>query len=176
MPGSDQFIGEVRIFPYQSVPAGWLPCEGQLLSTRDPKYVTLYSQIGAAFGGDGASTFGLPDFRARVPMGTGAGPNRTLRGVGDKGGEEYHTLIQIEMPSHRHTLAAQGVAANASGPRGNTFARSIGANVYGPSVSPVGMYQQAIGMTGGNQPHYNMQPYLTLCFCIAYDGTYPAPP
>src|SRR5215471_12345378 len=125
--GSDQFISEVRIFPFQSIPQGWLPCDGRELSISDPKYTTLCSLIGDEFGDGNQGTYVLPDLRGVVPMGVGAVPGGAY-GIGDKGGEESVVLIDSEMPSHNHTLAARGVDANASGPHNNTFARA-GANL-----------------------------------------------
>jgi microcystin-dependent protein len=173
--GSDQFVGEIRIFPFQLIPPGWLPCNGQLLKVDDPPNRVLYALIRNTFGGNGHDTFGLPDLRGAIPMGTGVAPNRTSRDLGDKGGKEDVSLLEVELPSHRHTLAAQGVDANSSGPGGKTFARASGSTPYAPGVAVVPMDLQAIGEFGEGFPHNNVQPYLALNFCIALDGVYPRP-
>jgi microcystin-dependent protein len=170
--GSDQFIGEIRVFPFQAIPSGWLACEGQVLPMA--QYMPLYGVISNVFGGNGTTTFALPDFRGKVPTGSGApAPPRTRREVGESGGVPNVTLNKEQMPAHQHTLAAMGVGGNASAPGGHTFARSVGANIYVAGETNVSMSANAVGFQGSSSPHDNMQPYMALNLCIAYEGAYP---
>ena len=173
---ADQFISEIRIFPYSDIPSGWLPCDGRLLPSDDKTYQMLSLQLGTSFGGDGKTTFGIPNLIGAVPMGTGGGPNRTYRERGDKGGEEMVGLLSVETPGHTHMVANQGPPGDSSAPGGKTFARAVGATPYAIGVATTMMSLESIGEAGSGDPHNNMQPYLALNFCIAYEGQFPGVP
>lgn len=163
---SEPFIGELKLFPYDRAPRGWMTCQGQLLPINQNQ--ALYSILGNVYGGDGVSTFALPDLRGRVPI--HATNNIPL---GASGGEETHTLTVNEMPQHTHQVSASGSAAGVAEIGGATWAVAQSAS-YNPASSVVPMSQAAIGASGGSQPHPNMQPYLAMSFCIAIQGIYPS--
>ena len=172
---SDQFVAEIRIFPFNFAPKGWAFCDGQLLPLS--QNTALFSLVGTFYGGDGKSTFGLPNFQGRAPLNMGQGPGLSVYDIGETGGESSVTLLQTEMPSHTHT--AQAVAgAGGQNPPGNAWSELTqrGLTAYTPSVTAqnVTMNPLALSISGGNQPHNNLQPYLTLNFCIALQGLYPS--
>ncbi|MFC0252219.1 phage tail protein [Massilia consociata] len=160
---SDFFLGEIRLFPYDRIPSGWLPCKGQALQIR--QNAALFSLLGTNYGGDGVNTFNLPDLRGQVPM--CAGPNNSL---GAAGGEEAHTLTVDEMPQHTHQVTASTGEASTPSPVDNTWA--VVANAYAPAAN-VQMAPDALTVAGGGKAHNNMQPYLTLNLCIATVGIFP---
>lgn len=160
----DPFLGEVRIFPISFVPKGWLACEGQTLPINQNQ--ALFSLLGVTYGGNGTTTFMLPDLRGRVPV--HASPTVP---AGAQGGENSHTLTINEMPQHIHTVNAGTTAATATDPEGKVWAQV--ASPYHTLDTATPMNAGAIGMTGGSQPHNNMQPYLAVAFCIAVQGIYP---
>lgn len=170
----DPFLAEIRIFPFNFAPTGWAFCDGQLMAIS--QNTALFSLLGTTYGGDGKSTFGLPDLQGRVPMHPEQGLGLSLHDLGENGGAETVTLLEAEMPSHNHLL--QGTAQNAlqtvPGPN-NLLAHSNGAFAYQETTNTnlVEMSSNAIAPDGGNQPHNNMQPYLTLNFCIALQGIFP---
>jgi len=168
---ADQFLGEIRTFPFNFAPTGWAVCAGQVLPIS--QNTALFSLLGTMYGGNGTSTFALPDLRGRVPMMHGQGPGLSPHDQGETGGEESVTLLQSEIPAHTHGLAAH---ANDPGdvaiPNANaTFAAATGA--YQPSAN-VTLDPSALAPTGGTQPHNNLMPYLTLQYCIALQGIYPS--
>lgn len=163
---SEPFIGEIKLFPYNGVPRGWAACEGQLMPISQNQ--ALFSILGNVYGGDGRTTFALPDLRGRAPI--HAGNNVPF---GASGGEENHTLTVNEMPQHTHQVSASGSTAGVSEIGGATWAVSEYA-CYNPAGTMVSMSQAAIAASGGSQPHPNMQPYLTVAFCIAIQGIYPS--
>jgi microcystin-dependent protein len=173
---SDQFVAEIRIFPFNFPPTGWAFCNGQLLPIS--QNTALFSLVGTFYGGDGKSTFGLPDLQGAAPMQTGQGQGLTDRVLGETSGSETITLLESEIPVHSHTLMAQNVPANVNAPAPNTvaLARSVGGTAYGPVGTTVNMAFQALTPAGGSLPHNNMQPYLTLNFCIALQGIFPQRP
>ena len=173
---SDQFVAEIRIFPFNFAPTGWATCDGQLLPIS--QNTALFSLLGTVYGGDGKSTFALPDLQGSVPMQQGQGAGLSERFQGEISGVETVTLLVSEIPLHQHSLMAQNTPANvnAPGPNPVTMSRSSGGTAYGPVASNVNMAFQALSPTGGGLPHNNLQPYLTLTFCIALQGIFPQRP
>ena len=173
---SESFIGEIRMVGFNRVPAGWAPCDGQLLSISD--YTALFSLLGTAFGGDGRSTFGLPDLRGAVPVGYGTAPDRSPRRLGERGGAENLSLRVANLPSHNHTLAANPQGGNSISPVGNIPATSSeGDSIYrniGNTPPNEYMNSQSIGSTGGGQPVSHMPPFQVVSYIICTtDGVYP---
>jgi microcystin-dependent protein len=169
---ADPFVAEIRIFPFNFAPKGWAWCDGQLLPIS--QNTALFSLLGTTYGGDGKSTFALPDLQGSAPMHPGQGPGLSLHDLGETSGSPYVTLLQSEIPAHTHTLRAQTVDnADVTNPNaGSTFAPSTGGTLYQAS-SNTQMAPQALAVAGGGQPHNNMQPYLTLNFNIALQGVFP---
>jgi microcystin-dependent protein len=165
------YIGEIRLFSYNFPPKGWAFCNGQLLTYA--QHQALFSLIGTTFGGNGQTTFALPDYRGRVPMHFGNGHN-----LGERAGQESHILTYGQMPVHSHALTAiEGgtPATNVSNPAGNSFSNSKPGNLYQNTPgSFVALSQTTVTNNGGGQPHMNMQPFLTLNFCIAMSGIFPS--
>ena len=159
-----QYLSEIRVMSFNFAPKGWAACNGQLLPINQNQ--ALFSLLGTYYGGDGIRTFALPNLQGRAPLHTGSGYS-----PGQLGGEQNHTLSIPEIPTHTHTWGATNAAANAPGPSGNLLGA---AQVYNAGGNLVGMYQGVLANTGGSQPHQNMQPYLTLNFCIALQGIYPS--
>ena len=174
---SDQFVAEIRIFPFNFAPTGWALCDGQLMAIS--QNTALFSLLGVTYGGDGRVTFGLPDFQGAAPMQQGQGPGLSQRFLGETGGEQTVTLLQTEMPAHSHAQEAVNQPGEDPTP-GPTegIARSVGANLYQDNTSQnlVQLSPQALSTAGGNQPHNNMPPYLTLTFMIALQGIFPQRP
>lgn len=162
---SEPFIGELKLFAPAVVPRGWAACEGQTLPIATNQ--ALYSILGTMYGGDGVSTFKLPDLRGRAPLGVAPAYPQ-----GQAGGAATHTLAGTELPSHTHQVMAASVAADKSGIDGNFWA---GTTSWSDSVDTT-MAAAAITQAGGSQPHPNMQPYLALNYCIALVGIYPSRP
>jgi len=173
---SDPFVAEVRIFPFSFAPTGWAFCDGQLLPIS--QNTALFSLLSTNYGGDGLATFALPDLRGRAPMHPGQGTGLSPHTLGERGGSNTVTLAQSEMPAHGHALMAAPIAALVKQP-GSTLAmaRSRNGNAYQDTPGNlVAMNTNAIGQAGGSQPHNNMQPYLTLNFCLAMQGVFPPRP
>lgn len=176
---ADPFIAEIRLFPFNYAPVGWALCNGQLMPIS--QNTALFSLLGTTYGGDGRSTFALPDLQGRVPLQWGQGPGLSPHDIGAAGGQETVTLHEAEVPQHTHALQASAHPANLSipGPK-NALARSTPGSLYKqPDGSPP-LQQLASGvlgdLVGGNQPHNNLMPYLTLNFCIALQGVFPPRP
>ena len=153
---------------------GWAFCNGQLLSIAQND--VLYTLIGTTYGGDGVSTFGLPDLRGRVPIGTGQGAGLQNYALGQNGGAENVTLITNQLPAHNHTATAQSAAGNSNIPAPNTIAwaqPSDGNTRYTTNATTGAMNAGAIGNTGGNQPHDNMLPFQCVNYIIALEGVFP---
>ncbi|MBZ5491808.1 MAG: tail fiber protein [Acidobacteriia bacterium] len=171
----DPFVAEIRIFPFNFAPKGWAFCNGQLLPIS--QNTALFSLLGTTYGGDGKSTFALPDMQGNTPMQQGQGSGLSLRDLGEQAGEQNVTLIQTEMPAHNHpALAASG--GGQGSPATNAWASGLktGPSLYSPPGSnnkDVQMNPLALSIAGGNLPHNNMMPYLTLNFCIALQGVFP---
>jgi microcystin-dependent protein len=172
---SNQFLAEVRIFPLNFAPVGWAFCNGQLMPIS--QNTALFSLLGITYGGDGRTTYGLPNMQGRAPMHPGQGPGLSSHILGEAAGSPTVTLLSTEMPSHGHPMNAEArlpAAAKIPGPTA-AFARTA-SNVtpYEASVTNnVTMYPTTIGPAGNNAPHNNMMPYLTLNFCIALQGVFP---
>lgn len=163
---AEPFLSELRLFSFVFAPKGWALCNGQLLPINQNQ--ALFALLGTTFGGDGRVNFALPDLRGRTPIHVGSGHT-----LGERGGEQAHTLSTAELPAHRHTVAASSAAANLSSPAGASWGRSAESN-YGLDAD-VAMDPTLISSTGGSQAHLNMQPFLTLSFCIALQGIFPSP-
>lgn len=151
-------------------PAGWLFCDGRLLPISE--HLALFSILGNSYGGNGLTTFGLPDLRGRVPMGKGAGPGLTNRRLGEEPGAESVILDVTQMPSHDHTLRATNSSATRTQPAGNVLATASTPQYLNASTSVV-MGPDSIGASGSNAPHANVQPSSVLSFIIAIEGQYP---
>jgi microcystin-dependent protein len=173
---ADPFVAEIRIFPFNFAPRGWAFCSGQLMPIS--QNTALFSLLGTMYGGDGKSTFALPDLEGAAPMQQGQGPGLSQHFQGESSGSPTVTLIQSEIPQHSHSLNAQGALADTASPAGAAYARVVGATPYKPAVGQpqVAMAPQAVSPAGGSQPHNNMQPYLTLNFCLALQGVFPPRP
>lgn len=174
---ADPFVAEIRIFPFYFAPTGWALCNGQILPIS--QNTALFSLLGTTYGGDGKSTFALPDLQGSAPMHPGQGQGLSLRDLGEIGGVENVTLLLNEIPVHTHGLMAtvengtQGTLTD-----GITVGSSVAGQIYQTNTSAnlVPMSPQALAVAGGGLPHNNMQPYLTLSFCIALQGVFPPRP
>lgn len=165
---AEPFLSEIRLMSFVFPPRGWALCNGQLLPINQNQ--GLFSLLGTTYGGDGRVNFGLPDLRGRVPIHVGSGHT-----LGEKAGEQAHTLTSAEMPTHTHTLNASGVSATATIPTtAHHIATAPGFEAYRPASSLVAMGNGTVTNTGGSQAHLNMQPFLTLSFCIALQGIFPS--
>ena len=172
---SDPFVAEIRIFGFNFAPRGWAFCNGQILPIS--QNTALFSLLGTTYGGNGQSTFALPNLQDSAPMHPGQGPGLSLHDLGETGGSEVVTLLQSEMPAHSHALKADTAdPADVQAPSAAVvLARSNGGNAYlNPApASLVPMSFLAIGPAGGDLPHNNMMPFLALSFCIALQGVFP---
>jgi len=178
---SSPFVAEIRIFPYNFAPTGWALCNGQLLPIS--QNTALFSLLGTYYGGDGKSTFALPNLQGSVPVGQGQGPGLSNYDLGQSGGEPNVTLINTEMPAHNHglnctttvaTVAASQGTQLAKGQKGNPVTGLAQAKVYSTNSPTTSLNPAtAMGVAGSSQPHNNMMPYLTLNYCIAMQGIYP---
>ena len=170
---ADPFVAEIRIFPFNFAPKGWAFCDGQLLPLS--QNTALFSLLGTTYGGDGKSTFALPDLQGRAPMHPGQGPGLSLHDLGETGGSETVTLLESEMPVHTHTMRASSDDAALLAPSpARSFARSADGNAYQQSnAGLIPLAPEALAPAGGDQPHNNMQPYLTFYFNIALQGVFP---
>lgn len=166
---AEPFLSEIRIMSFVFAPKGWALCNGQLLPINQNQ--GLFSLLGTTFGGDGRVNFALPDLRGRTPIHVGSGHT-----LGERGGEQAHTLSIAELPQHVHVLSATSAVSttNTSAP-GVMLAQSTAADLYGTAANLTAMSPAAVTNTGGSQAHLNMQPFLTLSFCIALQGIFPSP-
>lgn len=174
---SDQFVAEIRIFPFNFPPTGWAFCDGQLMPIS--QNTALFALLGTTYGGDGKSTFALPDMQGNAPMQPGQGSGLTERFLGEMSGSETVTLLVSEIPFHQHALRGNFNQADLNDP---SPARCLAASATGflyqtnTAANLVQMAPQALPPAGGGLPHSNMQPYLTLNFCIALQGIFPQRP
>jgi len=169
---ADPFVAEIRMVPFNFVPRGWAACDGQLLPLS--QNTALFSLLGTTYGGDGRSTFALPDLRGRAAMHHGQGPGLSAYDLGQRGGEENVTLLESQMPPHTHGLRAVAAPGTVLSPAGAAFARAPGtASLYGAASGISGAMAAATVNPGGGTPHNNMQPYLALHFIIALQGVFP---
>jgi microcystin-dependent protein len=177
---ADPFVAEIRIFPFNFAPKGWAFCNGQLMPIS--QNTALFSLLGTTYGGDGKSTFALPNLQDSAPMHPGQGPGLSLHDLGEQSGSQTVTLLVSEIPVHAHLLMAQQDPGDLFQPQvggvGNSLARSNNGNAYQNVVNAnlVNMALQTLSPAGGDQPHNNMMPFLTLNFCIALQGVFPARP
>jgi microcystin-dependent protein len=175
----DPFVAEIRIFPFNFAPKGWAWCDGQILPLS--QNTALFSLLGTTYGGDGKSTFALPDMQGNAPMHPGQGPGLSLHDLGETAGTDTVSLLESEIPSHSHGLMSQAAQANRTSPATDAIARTQadqqGKGPYAPAgATSAQLNAQAVTPAGGDQPHNNMQPYLTLNFCIALQGVFPSRP
>jgi len=172
---ADPFVAEIRLFPFNFAPTGWAQCNGQLLPIS--QNTALFSLLGTYYGGDGKSTFALPDIQGAAAMFWGQGNGLSQRFLGEQNGSPTVTLLTSEIPSHVHTVNAK-IAGGQAIPTGlvwgTSSAAKAAANFYAPAApSPVNMNPTALSIAGSSFPHNNMPPYLTLNFCIALQGVFP---
>jgi microcystin-dependent protein len=171
---AEPFLSEIRIMSFVFAPKGWALCNGQLLPINQNQ--PLFSLLGTTFGGDGRVNFALPDLRGRTPIHVGSGHT-----LGERGGEQAHTLSIAELPTHTHVLSASSTQANFPAPfnantsTGNVLASSAPDQIYAPPANLVALNTGTVTNVGGSQAHLNMQPFLTLSFCIALQGIFPSP-
>ena len=170
---ADPFVAEIRIFPFNFAPKGWAWCDGQLLPLS--QNTALFSLLGTTYGGNGKSNFALPDLQGRAPMHPGQGPGLSLHDLGETGGSETVTLLESEIPSHAHALRGSIDDGDLKLPDPTrSLAKSGGGNAYDPTTTGLqAMSDSTLAPAGGDQPHNNMQPYLTFFFCIALQGVFP---
>jgi microcystin-dependent protein len=173
---ANPFVAEIRIYGFNFAPKGWAFCDGQLIPVA--QNTALFSLLGTFYGGDGKTTFALPNLQGSVPVQAGQGSGLSQYFLGQDGGAESITLLQSEMPIHTHTMQASGSPANQPGPNPtNSLARTqASAKPYVAAAHLVNMNLQALAVAGGSLPHNNMMPYLTLNFCIALQGVFPQRP
>jgi microcystin-dependent protein len=164
---AEPFLAEIRIMSFGFPPKGWALCDGQLMPINQNQ--ALFSLLGTTYGGDGRVNFGLPDLQGRTPMHMGNGHT-----LGEKAGEQGHTLSIQELPQHTHTFKASTNPGDTNLPAGNVLANSAPNNLYGPVQNLTAMHASAVTSIGGSQAHLNMQPFLTLSFCIALQGIFPS--
>lgn len=165
---AEPFLSEIRVMSFVFAPKGWALCNGQLLPINQNQ--ALFSLLGTTFGGDGRVNFALPDLRGRTPLHVGSGHT-----LGERGGEQAHTLSVSELPTHTHVANATSSNSNATSPSSSVGYGRSGTLMYGPASQLAAMSSAAISNTGGSQAHLNMQPFLTLSFCIALQGIFPSP-
>jgi microcystin-dependent protein len=165
---SEPYVGEIRLVGFNFAPVGWMLCDGQLLPISE--YDTLFNLIGTTYGGDGQTTFGLPDLRGRTPFHQGSGGGTTYI-IGQQGGVETVTLLSTQIPSHTHTVNVQNEMGDTSSPIGALFAASNEDQYAGSGSSASGPILSAVG---GSQPHSNLQPFLCANYIISLFGIYPS--
>ena len=171
---SEPFLGEIRPFGFNFAPRGWAMCAGQMLSIS--QNTALFSLLGTTYGGNGQTTFGLPDLRGRAPVHPGNGPGLPFVGQGDLGGTEAVTLLPQQLPSHGHVTRASADLAAGSSPAGNLMGAKGrgGVDVYAAATNFTALAPGAVGSAGSSQAHNNMQPSLVVNFCIALEGIFPS--
>lgn len=168
---SEPFLGEIRIFPFNFAPSGWAFCAGQLLPIS--QNTALFSLLGTTYGGNGTTTFALPDLRGRVPVSMGNGTGLSQYTLGELAGTESAHLTVNQLPSHLHPVQASEAPASTGRPLNAVLARAS-SNIYATSPDGTSMNATMVGNTGGNQPFSVLQPLLVLNFCIALNGIYPS--
>lgn len=169
---SDPFVGEIRMFAGNFAPRSWALCDGQLLAVAQND--ALFSLLGTVYGGDGRTTFGLPDMRGRIPLHPGTGPGLSPHRVGAHGGEENVNLIPTQLASHSHDFVASVQPATTEAPEGNVLAEGVGVSFYRNQGQDSALAPSTLTPTGGSQSHTNMMPTMCLNFIIALFGIYPS--
>ena len=167
---SESFLGEIRVVPFNFAPKGFAFCNGQLISY--PQNTALFTLLGTTYGGDGISTFGLPDLRGRVPIHAGQGPGLSSRVLGQPGGVEAVTLTEQQIPPHQHSIIADAAAATTDSPTSGYLARGTKALYAAPSS--LAQLTSVAGSTNPAQPHENRMPFLAVNFIICLSGIYPS--
>ena len=169
---SEPFVGEIRMFAGNFAPRGWAFCDGQLLAVSQND--ALFSLLGTIYGGDGRTTFGLPDLRGRIPIHAGSGPGLSPRRLGAKGGAEKVTLTVNQLPSHTHPMQASNNAATTPNPENNVLAETLTTTPYIQDTQTVNLSANAVTSVGGSRSHTNLMPFLCIHFIIALFGIYPS--
>ena len=166
---AEPFLSEIRMMSFVFAPKGWALCNGQLLPINQNQ--ALFALLGTTFGGDGRVNFALPDLRGRTPIHVGSGHT-----LGERGGEQAHTLSIAELPTHTHVMQASNQTASTNTPTNAlALSNSSASNLWAPPANLVAMSPSAVTNVGGSQAHLNMQPFLTISFCIALQGIFPSP-
>jgi microcystin-dependent protein len=168
---ADPFVAEIRIFPFNFAPRGWAWCDGQLIPIS--QNTALFSLLGTTYGGNGRTNFALPDIQGRAVMHPGQGPGLSLHDLGETGGSETVTLLESEMAAHSHAVNASQGDGTERTPAGQLLATGIGISQYQAPGPLTNLADVAVSPAGGDQPHNNLQPYLTLYFNIALQGVFP---
>lgn len=172
--GTDAYLGEIRAFPYTFAPRGWATCDGQLLEIA--KNTALFALIRTTYGGNGSTTFALPNLAGRAPMSWGQGPGLADYVWGQSGGTPAVSLLGLEMPQHSHSFNISNTRANERQPPGQLYAQGDGVAVFGSAGDPqTTLWPRVVEYAGNSAPHNNMMPFLMLRFCIAIEGEYPKP-
>ncbi|MCB9399651.1 MAG: phage tail protein [Acidobacteria bacterium] len=168
---ADPFVAEIRIYPFNFAPSGWAFCDGQLLPLS--QNTALFSLLGTTYGGNGKSNFALPNLQGRAVMHPGQGPGLSLHDLGETGGSETVSLLESEMPNHNHPHVVSQADGYSRTPNGELLATGIGIGQYASITNSQVLNPNAASPSGGDVPHNNMMPYLTLNFCIALQGIFP---
>ncbi len=169
---SEPFVGEIRMFAGNFAPRGWAFCDGQLLAVSQND--VLFSLLGTIYGGDGRTTFGLPDMRGRIPLHAGSGPGLSPRKLGTKSGAEKETLTINQLASHSHDLNGNTATADSATAQGKILSTPVGVRAYEPKDPNVSLASTTITNTGGSRPHSNLMPTVCIHFIIALFGIYPS--
>ena len=169
---SEPFVGQIKMFAGNFAPRGWAYCDGQLLDVSQND--ALFSLLGTIYGGDGRTTFGLPDLRGRIPIHAGSGPGLSPRNIGAKAGVERVTLNQDQLPVHGHPMKASADAATTPNPGSNVVGETLTTTPYIDDTPGVGFHANAVTSVGSSQSHDNMMPFLAVRFIIALFGVYPS--
>lgn len=171
---AEPFMGQIITVGFNFAPRGFAQCNGTLLSISE--YDALYALLGTTYGGDGVTTFAIPDLRGRAAINQGKGPGLTQRNIGQMSGEVTHTLTTTEMPAHSHHVTASNRTASSASPENMFYAQdpNVGATIYSTAASNTTMNTHMVSTAGGSQPHENMQPFLVINFCIALEGIFPS--
>lgn len=176
---SNQFVAEIRIFPFNFAPKGWAFCQGQLLPIS--QNTALFSLVGTFYGGDGKSTFGLPNLQGKAPIQEGTGPGLSTYFLGQSAGDETVSLVTTELPAHNHTFSVTTATGTTQTSNGGQFAKGLGgskaasnvANIYSTGAVTTPLNLAELSISGASSPHNNMMPFLTLNYCIALQGIFP---
>ena len=169
---SEPFLGEIRMFGFNFAPRSWAFCDGQLVAISQNE--ALFSLLGTIYGGDGRTTFGLPEMRSRIPVHAGQGSGLTQRRLGSKSGQESVTLVASQVPQHNHTVQASLSVADTPDSSGKVLADTAPREFYASPENLGPLHSGTIGNSGGGQAHNNVQPYLAINFCIALAGVFPS--
>jgi microcystin-dependent protein len=169
----EPYVGEIRMFAGSFAPNGWMLCEGQTLPISENE--VLFQLIGTTYGGDGQSTFNLPNLASRVPVHMGTGPDGITYQIGQAAGTEQETLTVQQIPGHTHPMTASANTASGLSPNNAVTGESNSVTLYRPGPATVALANSAIGPVGGSQPHENTQPFLVINFIISLFGVFPQP-